>query len=643
MPTYIKNLGVGTGIPQWVQFGQKFIGCCEDTRPFYLLAAYNDSSLKAFDSGIKAPTAAPVAAAASADHVNMVTGTVLSIVYAFNSTSRNVRSQISPAVSFTVTGKKVLINSFQPPRDDAAGQNIDSIIVGVQAGLTNGAMCVFPDMLVMVSDLNFAGASLTFDISNSTLALGTDLSAGDAYFAIPPATKYLNQFQERVWYGGVRRQVNFSDTDIVVTHGQTFRPTAALPTRAKVVISGSQRWNDSYYWMSLFANGQYLGEVFDVDSSTVLYLDRDLPASVTSTSDFYLVGHGDRLYPSSWHTYTPGGVAIAYPECVNIDDAVPLPVVLDRGETLMAIKQNQGQLAPIFNETVLMGSGQDQPGSPTIGFSRLYGRVGAIAPRSAVTAPDGGAAWVGEEGLIVGDTAGVNSIAFQLRVNSFFGKNPRWMATTDLPNLVMSWSRQWDGYVIGNFTINGDPNFWALISFQPQRGLWLFDGQQMTANILEVQDSNGQGRLYTGDSFEGRVKELLVRNATPTDVQVASDTSAAYDWSYRHGWIFVKNRDVVDVVRPYGIVLPDNTSFDFNIVRWELNQLVRNEADFPTDTITTDPFTEADLNGDLALTAGGGRIWTSLAFESTSTSGANNGRLAELTKLDDLLILPETP
>lgn len=646
MPKIIDNLGAGTANPQFIQYGNRCFYVAEDVRPRYAMASMSDSTLKSYHSAIKPPTAAPTAVSSSDAAVNLdsVAGTDAIITYKFGSSKRVVQSQLSPTVTYSIpmTPKKITISGFQAPRDDAATQDIDQIYVCVFLGTAPGQMCLVPTMVIDVPNLDFTSKSFTFDIAPDDLYQGVNMSAADVYYALPPAFRYVEQIGERLWCGGQARQFEFSGSDVALTKGQAFRPSDENPTRAKVVISGTGTFSDKLYWTSVWIDGSYCGEVFDVLDSTTLYLDRDVSSNISSTSQFYFTGHNDRLYPSTWMSFTPDNVPTVYPECVNLTDVTPLPTVLDQGELLKGLTRIQGNLAVIFNQSVLIGNISDAPGpaSGLMQFQQLYGRMGTMAPRSITKAPDGGAFWIGEEGPILGDTAGLDSIAYQLNSNLLF-KGGIWIDLTSMPDIVATYTRQWDGYVLGNLVINGEENWWAVVTFKPQFGIWLHNGQEITSNLIEYPDVYGQGIILCGDSYNGRVKKMLVRNTVPTEPGTDTDTLAAYECLWRGGFVERQAFDA-DVILDATSMLVPGTSLTLTATLWEQSFVVRAESDLDATQPTPQDYDKTSLKQPITLPAGGGRRFISLALSYDSTAGANGARLMELGKYTEYFLVDQS-
>lgn len=350
---------------------------------------------------------------------------------------------------------------------------------------------------------------------------------------------------------------------------------------AKLVLSGNGYFTAQHLHTSVYVNGRYLGEIFDIHDWRTAYLDRDVDANISATSQFYFVGHNDRLYPSSW-VQVGGGIPVAFPEAINLAHAVPLSAVIDDGKTIMGIHATREQLYVVFNDGVTVGgySGAgDAPGQPLFALRADYGRCGAVSSKSICKGPAGELAWIGEEGIVFANTAGIESIAHQIGCNQLW-KGGQWIATTDLENIAMTYSRQQDGYVFGDFTIDGEAGWWGLLTLKPQLGIWLFNGQTMTSNLLEYPDSAGNGVIVVGDAVSGRLKRLLTPGLF-TDIPQASDgAGAAYTCEWREGWVSRPDGTAWSPsrVRLTGVVLPGATCTITGTL-WSCNFPVRHDDD----------------------------------------------------------------
>jgi len=626
MPAIVMTLPEGTAGPTGMaQFGNKFFLCFEDQRPIYLMAGMTDSRLKAYRAGIKAPMTGPTVADSETPTEELTPGVELTVAYAFFSSKRLVMSRLSPATTHVVAdpAMKLTIGGFEAPRDDAISQDIDTIMVAVQMGIS-GQRCVTPGMRITVSGYDFGTASLTFDTSENDLTFGIDMAEADLYGFLPPAARYVEMFGERVWYGGQRRTVELGGTGLTVTKGQSFRGQ----TLAKLTLNGDGVWDDAHLYLTVWAEGRRMGTIYDVENARVTWLDVDLETDLGETTNWHMTGSNDRIWPSSFHNFTEGSVPTSYPECVNMTQYQTLKPALDRGEQIKGIHRMKDILPVIFQNLVMPMTGSLEVGVPQPIFSIDWGRVGATAPGSICEDAEGNLWWIGEEGFISGNTAGIDSIAHQLGVNRLF-KGAPWIALTDLPGMVMSYSRQHDGLIFGNFSINGVNNYWGLLSLKPQLGVWLFSGQEMTSNILEYGDANGQGRLLVGDGYHGRVKRILSPD-TLLDLPAASDTAAAFTWQWREGWQQANEegfRAALAFIRVIGLIMP-GTTVSLNAVFWRNDYPARVAADVPAGQKATKTFTQAQLLRKLPAAQGAAR-YHSVAISGASNTGASGTRGVE--------------
>lgn len=715
--------------PSYVQMGDKCFCVRGDQRPKYWLASQVDSTIKPYQCGIKPPTnyLFPAFNAVNAKNIEFDTefpeNNTLYFVYAYYSSVRNVYSQVSPAIAIEITNppKQIVISGFYFPRDDAFSQDIDTIVIGCQFGLIMGYMSLLPDMSIPIPNGDVSGLEIIFDLSSFQLLNGGfNLGNVSLFSAVPPASRFITRFGERLWYAGQRQKVVLdhaglsvtkalltgtisiagastsadvigTDTlfetelmqyDYILLGGAAYFIgtviddehailTGAYPgaTQTDVVTSrlfrdeplarliltpdpagGFQGFDDSMLYMNVFANGQFLGAIFDIISPTIAYLDRDIPANVSQTADWYLTGNNNAIYPSGWTNSTSGNFPTAYPECWQLPDVRTLTQSVDEGQKMMGLQTDGEYLYVIFNETVVQMLGGNEINSPIDpSFRAMQGRVGAIAPRSICKDNVSRMAWIGEEGIALGDSAGIDSVAHQLGCNLFFGKSPRWIDKTTLSDIVQTYSRYYDGFVFAGFKVNsttldgtlycatdnnnvfgvgtdfttlrvGDiltigglpycvlsvvsswyitietfigatgaytgtlgTGYFSLLSVQPQYGLWLMNGQEITSNLIEYQDTYGQGVILGGTKPYGSVRRImrpqLLKDQPPGDGEPVS-----YKFSRRSGWATGSTGDpsTLDKVNLPGLILPGD-SISFQINHWHHNFPVRDENLIPAD------------------------------------------------------------
>lgn len=528
-----------------IQFGSKFFVLMGDARPFYLYPSADNQKLIGCGSGIKPPTTAPTLAQGATLATNLVFNSQFPTAYfsyAYYSRARVIYSQMSPVASIVLTdpAHQIVVSGFENPRDNSVGAAVDTIVIFCQLALNNGLMNTGATMWIDCSDGVFTSKSFVFDISGATLDLGLNGSDADPYFTIPPAFKYATKSGNRLWYGGARSKVAFNGATVTVTENQTFRLTTPV---AKITISGGT-FNDSLYSMLLVVNGKVIGSVFDVNpdgsTPTVLYVDQDVPANISSTDDFYFLGLNDRLFAGSFigeGNLTLNSTPISFTECVSLLPGVVqiLTPALDGAKNIIGVQNSRGVIYALFPDCAQPLLGGLEENIPLPALQENFGKTGPIADRSYAIDPQGQILFFGQEGLIALNTAQMVNIAAQVECLTMF-KGGIWIALADLPTMVQAYCRAAEGLVMGNFTINGVDNWWGLFSYQPQPGFWLFSGQEITTNIFEYTGSDGQGVIVAGDSYRGRFKRLLDPAAHFLDVQLASDTPAPYDTNYLPGY-----------------------------------------------------------------------------------------------------------
>jgi hypothetical protein len=702
-----------------VQFGDRFMIFFADSRPVVLLPNLSDGRAKGYFAGIKRPLNVPTLADSSDDALFLPAETDIYVAYCFASSRRpGVHSRLSPVTRLLTgaTAKKITVNGFNHPRDDAALGDIDQIWVAAQFGSQTGMKHLTPDFVIDVPDFDFAAASVVIDVTEDELAQGFDLSAADLYAEIPPALKFVERFGERLWMGGARREVTFNaSTEVTVTKsgagayasfgsdmvvngtfaaGTDWTASPALSwtigagvaniandtglfvntggvapvagrwyvvtftllngtgtfsvrayvgagavtpstpfrtadgtyveliragddgfvglggvasggsdsvdvdnvtcfevdpdsIRALLTLSGDggDRFNDSHLHMSAWIDGRYVGEIAEIVSGTEAWLDRDVPENIAVTTDFRLLGHDDRLYPTGYHGHAPGGIPSVFPESVNLTHAIVVSEALDEGQTLMGLKAAQDALHVMFSGSVLVLTGGEAVGKPDPSLTRLHGRVGAISSGSLTKDARGAAAWVGLEGPVTSGDTSLNTLADQLQFRDFWRQERGYVDASSLSGIVMAYSREKDAFILGNFTIGGVAH-WALVTLGPQAGLWLFNGHAITSNILVYTDSDGRERILAGDASDGRVKRLLDPGKL-TDLATGADTEAAYTCRWRGGWVgptfqtegqdslTAKEAKVVGIVGPVTAV----TGLTMTLEHWATDILQRLNAE----------------------------------------------------------------
>jgi hypothetical protein len=649
MASVVANLPAGTAKPTgMIQFGNRHMICYEDLRPIVLMANGNDGSIKAYQAGIKPPVTYPSVeeSATSASNITYSSdgGNNVYVAYAFYSSKRVCYSRLSPVATYTigVAPKKLTISGFEHPRDDAMANDIDAIVVAVQMGQNQGLMCVLPTMQVDCSTFAFDTASLTFDMNDEQLELGFDFSAADAYYDVPPACQYIARYGERLWLGGQRRSIEFANSGIALTKGVSWRGE----TVARLKLSGDGQFNDSHLYHQVYINSNYVGDIWDVQDGQWAYLDRDAAADIGQTTQFYLAGYANRIWPTSYHNDTAGNVPIAFPECVNLLHRQVLLPGIDRGEVVKGLVGSANDfMVIIMNETVQTMTEGLEVGVPFPTIRNDYGRVGAIAPRSVCVDLDGAVAWISEEGLVRANTGGgIDSLSHQLGIDQMW-KGGRWIKRETLKDIVMTYSRQYEGYVFAGFQIYNtttdayETGWWGLLTLKPQLGLWLFDGQVVTSNLIEYQDENGQGVILAGDDYLGRVKRMLDPD-TLQDVAKAAATVADFTWEWREGWRSIPSggQYSLDTVELVGVIVPKGAlttsaaaDSPLTLSWWSKDQPLRHEDDLAATDIVTATVDYPNLLRRLPGPMRQAR-YHSLGISGSSTTGATGTRPVEVVR-----------
>lgn len=633
MANVLKDIGTGSTLPTgMVQFGNKYIVCYADKRPVCIMPTGASNILKAYDAGIKAPVVAPTLANSTTAASNLQNGDVVTMAFCWYSTERKTFSRLSPTASHTVSsGKKIKLSvaTNDYPLDQLENADIDRLVICAQHATNTGLMTVWSDMTLALPATQAAwvsagGVSIDFDKTAAQLELGFDMSAADPYYEVPYAFKYVARHGERLWFCGQTEssiKIAASLSAVVAAVPASYRGTTVDQITATVASVPQSVWTDADIGKSFYLDGKYYGEVWGW-SGYYLYLDRsNTGVAGYSGTEVILVGHNDRLYPSSYHGHNSGNYVISYPESINPADYQLLANVLDSGEKLKGIVGNQGIVNIIFNDSETIMTGGYEVGSPQPYLRTNMGKTGAIAQRSICKDQEGSINYVGEEGFIKTNTGGVNSIAHELGINQLF-KGGQWISAASLPTIVMAYSRQYDGFIVGNLTVDSTANHWGILSLRPQYGFFLFNGQEIKSNIVEYQDSNGQGVILVGDSYGGRVKRLLDPTVL-TDVPTDSDTASAFSCNWREGWQSDQSGMpvVCERLRMLGFILP-GTTLAMTLAIWHNNYPVRDQDDVASANKHSTSLTHANLFYDIGFIRATARYW-SVGFTWNSNSGAS--------------------
>lgn len=399
---------------------------------------------------------------------------------------------------------------------------------------------------------------------------------------------------------------------------------------ARIRLSGTGTYfDDSHLHMKVIVNGRYIGNILDVVDPLTAYLDCDVDASIAETTSFYLLGHNDRIWPSAYTTNSPGGIPWPIPEAIQLADGQMLMEMIDQGQTLRRMHTGQDRLALIFSDSIVTMTGGSEPGIPQPVFLRLHGRVGTTSSAS-VTVDDAGQIWmIGEEGLIQTSTSSAIALSHQMGIREFF-RGGQWLDSEALSSVKMEYSRHYRALVLGGLTVGGSDNYWGLITMEPQPGLWIFSGQEITSNICEYLGDDGASIMLAGDAFSGRVKRLL-DPAVLTDVAVAASTTAAYNCQWWSGYLSIPSADrwSIGTLRLTRIILPGSTAgtLTFSVARSDV--LVRDIRQFTSidgrlaDQLLTNTISTANSLNDFGMTPNAARFLAcGIAWDSTSGSVA---------------------
>lgn len=622
MPEVIATLPAGEALPTaMVPFGGRVLVCYEDLRPIVVMPGA-DGAMKAYNAGIKPPTTVPTIAQGAASAVLESTG-IAYVAYAFASSHRRVHSCLSPVASVSLAGKALTISGFEAPRDSYSTQDIDQIIVAVQLPGAPGLMCYRPLMIVDVSDGDFASASFTFDISGKVLATGHDMSRASIFAEVPPAFRFAERLDERIWFAGQRELVQFPEGATLTIANATWRGKPV----SKLSLSGGGSWNDGHLGMELYVADEPMGFVWDVNNSADVYSDRRIEAG--STTDFDLRGLNDRIWHSTYHTFHAGNLPTVCPETISSYAAHSHPALADAGSTILGLTRNAGGLLIALNTGAVGIVVSKKAGLPQPSFAVLQERPGAVSQRGQTTLMDGRGAYIGPLGPVL-TTAQDQPATAAGCVRLFRGEE--WISLSSLAEAVLAEAGEFGGFVMGNLTVNGVGNHWLLFTRWPQSGFWLMDGQEMKSNILVYPDDNGRDVLLVGDGL-GRLKRLLTPGSL-VDAPAAGGADAAYTAYWQGGWDGSVNQRhlAAQFARMDSVILPGSIAA-ITLTIFRSHFPVRHPSDIPAANTETSSLTEASLLKDIPIKVGSWHYHSlRLGWASTSGASATGGRPMEITR-----------
>jgi hypothetical protein len=617
MAETILTLPAGDAKPTaMVEFGGRMIVCYEDLRPLVVMAG-PDGATKGYNAGIKPPVTAPsVAAGTASDNVRAGKSWV---AYAYYSTHRRVMSELSPEVEFEHGATALTIDGFAQPRDSASTQDIDAILVAVQTATAPGLMCNMTEMLIAVDDGVFTDKSFSFDLSPLQLTVGHNLSRASIFSAVPPAFRLAERLGERVWYAG---QASFTREGPFDVRDRTWRG------REVSEINEIENLNDSYLYKAVYIAGEFIGFVWDIASADDLILDRRIPVNTYGgTAQFR--GANDKLFPSTYHVFHGGNTPTVCAECVCLSNFYSVPEINDEVQPIRGLKRGRGGLVVTLADAVFTMTGASGLDVPQPTFTVVAGARGGVGNRAMARTRDDGVAWLGQMGPVLLEQAAAD-LADLAGCNRLF-QGEEWLDATVIQDAVVCALREFDGILIGNLTVRGVGNHWLVWTRKPQMGFFLMDGQEMTCQPLEYVDDDGRMVVLVGDGFNGRVKRLLVPGVLQ-DVQLADDTPAAYNWSWRGGWDASQNRRLgaAQSIRIDGLILPGTTA-QMALTVWREHFAVRHEDDLTAANIFGKTVDREGMKKDIPFAPGSFR-YHSIGVGAASDSGAASGRPMELTR-----------
>lgn len=407
------------------------------------------------------------------------------------------------------------------------------------------------------------------------------------------------------------------------------------------VTASTAIWGPQHLYFSLYVNGVFVGQIADIDSNgTDAYIANDVVEDISSTSHFFLAGANDRLWRTAYDANTPGNTPTVFPECAQINYPQLLTQSLDQGQKLMGLKATEDELRIFFDNSVARMTGGNEVGEPLPDIRQYYGRAGTCSPRSIARAPTGETAWIGTEGIYIDTDNGASNAALNLGCQYLFRGLP-WIARADLPNIAMSYSRAYNGFVFGPFTIAGVSGWWGLISYLPQPGIYLFDNQTITSNITEYINGNGEGVVLAGDS-QGRIKHLLDDTVLTDVAAVRTDPAAAYICLWQSG--FDSRQDgaswAPSRVKLPGLI-PQAATFDMTLRLWRSLYAMRDRTRMlalDANSEYTVAITQPDTALDKWIPVNPNRTrFQSLGYQFSSTSGSYTSGTARPMEMNHYL------
>lgn len=472
------------------------------------------------------------------------------------------------------------------------------------------------------------GTGTNWDGADAEVAVGDSLGINQLPFIVASITDDTHLTLDRVSSFGRN-----------IDNIKAYRFWRQQPVAKLVLSSVSAVWSCAHLYYSVYANGQYIGEIADVmDDTQIAYLDRD--SVFISTPNFELVGHNDRIWPSGYDNHTPGNVPTPFPECAQVNNDFLLGQALDEGQRISGLIAAKEALVIAYeNSFSRLILNNDGGGIPEPDIRMIGGLAGCIAPRTLCKTSTGDLAWVGNEGVFVGGDGGATNLLEQMQCLILFrGRNL--IDPADLPRMVMRYSRTHQALIIGNFTVNDEANWWGLIS---PMALCLFNNQSITSNLLTYLDGNGIEVLIAGDN-RGRIKKLL-DDSVLTDLNLTDDNSAAYTCAWQGGWEGKKTGQLLEIsrLRFPSVICPTAANLALTINLYRANGLQRELSRLPSDAITTVPITAKNILPGREITVQPNLArYSSVGFEHDSDAGQYTSTEARPLEITGIVALERT-
>lgn len=426
-----------------------------------------------------------------------------------------------------------------------------------------------------------------------------------------------------------------SDTSATMTSAWSPFPSTSNLKAARIfrgnvsarLETNADAFTTAHLYMNVYVEGVFIGQIFDVLNSRTAFLFGDVNTDYSATANWELRGNNDRIFPSSYSTAAFGTVPTVFPECVQLNDYQLLTQALDQGQALTGLLSTLDELRIAFDSSFVRMIGGNETDTPAPNLRQYYGLAGCIAPRSLCKAPSGEMAWIGVEGIFIdamgtsyaASMSGIKNVCTELGCQALF-RGGQWIARADIPNMVMTYSRELTAFIFSNFTINGESGWWGMLAMSPQYGIFLFNNQLVTSNMIEYLN-NGRGEILGGDGI-GRIKRFLY-DKTLVDISPLNTSTAPYTCQWRSGYDG-KNNEQWEISRVDPVMIaPDTTTIAGTLDFFRTDFMERESSYLPSGAQYSVAFTVSDLMPVNRVPINPNRArYHSIAVSFLSTAGA---------------------